>query len=417
MYIYPIKSGFTENFHNKNKKTSFKGLSPEILRNQMKIYLCQDIFAEKLKVKLPETALERDVLLEILQQRLQLDKLTRLANEKMKIKTKLEEAVDLVENNPDNPRLEELRTELSKKGNLSSTVETISKNIEKERKVKKPALDYFANIASLEEEYYDRHLITSAKMSRFLTSVKNQNINKNGEYSTQDLIDIIQKQGFQEKANTAKTASVQKPSMNKSRFIAILTKQYEDYIRSHLNIYRGVEISFKILTPLAHNHVHEKYGEYFKKFPEVEKQLNKICSFVQMKYKNNIARFKDINIYVLASGFSQMDEILPKIKRLNAEYNELKTKSLETPTEATKKTLLNKKAQLTAHKILWQDFLDTIIDAESDNRNSMKYAGFEKEYNYVTEKCNELNKLKELYQIYKQNNDTIPDEIWEAILK
>ena len=67
------------------KNYTFKGgPKPEILRNQLKVLLTQDIWAQNLKVKAPETALEKEVLLEILQNRLRLDRFARLSNQRFK---------------------------------------------------------------------------------------------------------------------------------------------------------------------------------------------------------------------------------------------------------------------------------------------------------------------------------------------
>lgn len=104
MLIHPISNSqnlYSRKLYNQNNsvspqvyknfgidKVSFNGgLKPEVLKNQLKILLTQDIWAEKLKVKMPETPLEKEVLLEVLQNRLKLDRFSRLTNEKLKIKT------------------------------------------------------------------------------------------------------------------------------------------------------------------------------------------------------------------------------------------------------------------------------------------------------------------------------------------
>ena len=402
---------------NYNKKTAFKGLSPEVLKNQMRIYLCQDIFAEKLKVKLPETALEKEVLLEVLKNRLQLDKLTRLANEKLRLKTKLNEAVSLLENDKKNPRLEELKTELAKKGNLEAVVDTMTKTIEKEKKIKKSAVDYFSNVSSLEDEYYKKNFISAAKVDRFIKSVKTNNINKNGEYSTQDLIDIIEKQAFQEKAEQKSNIKKPKISINKNRFIEILTSNYEDFMRTHVNIYRGKDGSISTKKYLANNYFVEKFSDYFNKFPEVKSHLDKICTSIRLRYLKNIHRFEDINIYNLERILLEMDKVLAKAKTLQAEVNELEAKINETANDELKKQLLDKRVELTKSKVLWQEYLDTTMCGEQENRNRLRKAGFEQEYDYLVEKSSEINRFKELHKILKDNNDMLPDNVWTELLE
>ena len=53
--------------HTINNTNTFKGgPNPTIAKNQMRILLTQDIWAPKLKIKKPESPLEKEVLLEVL---------------------------------------------------------------------------------------------------------------------------------------------------------------------------------------------------------------------------------------------------------------------------------------------------------------------------------------------------------------
>ena len=106
---------FISSVSNSQKSYTFKGLSPEIQRNQLKILLTQDIWNTGLRVKMPETQLEKDVLLEILQQRLKLDRLARLCNERMKFKTLLIAINNLLKENPSHPDLEPMIKEVEKR--------------------------------------------------------------------------------------------------------------------------------------------------------------------------------------------------------------------------------------------------------------------------------------------------------------
>ena len=118
MFINPISAASAPKYSN---TTSFKkGLNPEVARNQYKILLTQDIWAEKLKVKRPETPVEKEVLLEILQNRMKLDRFARLNNLLARLKTKVDFANNMIENDPDNPDLPELLREINKQGNLDS---------------------------------------------------------------------------------------------------------------------------------------------------------------------------------------------------------------------------------------------------------------------------------------------------------
>ena len=125
----------------RSKNYTFKGgPKPEILRNQLKVLLTQDIWAQNLKVKAPETALEKEVLLEILQNRLRLDRFARLSNQRFKLRTQSSHLNSLLKNNPNHPDIPRLTEELKKHGNLQSTLKTMDKNIEMEAKKNKAAL-------------------------------------------------------------------------------------------------------------------------------------------------------------------------------------------------------------------------------------------------------------------------------------
>ena len=63
----------------------------------MKILLSQDIWAPKLKVKMPESQLEKETLLEILENRLKLDKYVRLFNERRFILSQLAKVDELAD--------------------------------------------------------------------------------------------------------------------------------------------------------------------------------------------------------------------------------------------------------------------------------------------------------------------------------
>ena len=133
------------------KNYTFKGgPKPEILRNQFKVLLTQDIWAQNLKVKAPETALEKEVLLEILQNSLRLDRFARLSNQRFKLRTQSSHLNSLLKNNPNHPDIPRLTEELKKHGNLQSTLKTMDKNIEMEAKKNKAALDYFKEIENID---------------------------------------------------------------------------------------------------------------------------------------------------------------------------------------------------------------------------------------------------------------------------
>ena len=116
-----------------NPEFKAKGVNPEVARNQLKVLLTQDIWAPSLKVKRPETELEKEVLLEILNYRAKLDRYVRLTNEKLHINGLLSVLSKLIDTNPSSPEIPALRAEIDKKGNVFTYLSTLNKNIELER--------------------------------------------------------------------------------------------------------------------------------------------------------------------------------------------------------------------------------------------------------------------------------------------
>ena len=162
------------------KNYTFKGgPKPEILRNQLKVLLTQDIWAQNLKVKAPETALEKEVLLEILQNRLRLDRFARLSNQRFKLRTQSSHLNSLLKNNPNHPDIPRLTEELKKHGYLQSTLKTMDKNIEMEAKKNKAALDYFKEIENIENKYLEQKLLKISAMDKYYHQINKNNINTN----------------------------------------------------------------------------------------------------------------------------------------------------------------------------------------------------------------------------------------------
>ena len=128
MFINSVNSINSLNY---NKQTQFKGgPNPEVARNQMRIFLTQDIWAPKLTVRMPQSQLEKETLLEVLKQRLQLDRLARLTNDRFQTIANLSIYNDLIEQNPNSEEATALGKEIEKKGNLTSYFKTINEQIE-----------------------------------------------------------------------------------------------------------------------------------------------------------------------------------------------------------------------------------------------------------------------------------------------
>ena len=167
------------------------GPNREIQKNQYRIMVTQDIWAPKLSVKMPENEIEKEALLEVLEQRQKLDRYARLNNERAEIIMQLSYRDDLMENDPSNPELQVINKDLAKRGNINSVLNTLKSQIESEAKRKKPAIEYFDNLAKLEDEYFEKKLVKEQKLEKFWYQIKKNNINADGQYSTKELIEIV----------------------------------------------------------------------------------------------------------------------------------------------------------------------------------------------------------------------------------
>ena len=69
-----------QNINYKGIKLSKIGDRKDVLKNKFKILSSQDIFAPIINIKLPESKLQKTALIEVLQNRLKIEKLTKLKN-------------------------------------------------------------------------------------------------------------------------------------------------------------------------------------------------------------------------------------------------------------------------------------------------------------------------------------------------
>lgn len=394
---------------NSMDKISFTGgLKPEIVKNQLKILLTQDIWAPKLKVKLPETPEEKEVLLEILENRQKLDRFTRLNNEKAQLKIKFAEIDSLSKNDPTNPRLSELKNEIQKKGNVNSIIQSLNKNIELEIKKNQPAYDYFKNIEKLEDEYIDKRLIKTSKMDKFWQRIKKENINVDEKYSTKELIDIISKKQSQEELINKK--------MSKKKVIGILTEKYEKFLRQYVNIYDKDAHHHKDAERAKQSAI-EVFDASAKAYPDMKKQFSKIYEFVQKKFLYKINRLSNINIYPLGEIWDSMHVVEKKLGKAMQEVENLKLECIKNPNDSVlKDTLKVKEAAVNEMKKEWIEGLEFSGKYELSNRKIMTEAGRLQEYDYLTADNKMFNRYKSAFEVYKNNNNQIPEDRWAEFI-
>lgn len=396
----------------KTDQVSFSGgLNPEMLKNQLRILLTQDIWAEKLSVKMPETRLEKEVLLEVLQNRLKLDRFARLSNERATIKGDISYLNDLLEKDPLNPNIPKLRQELVRRGNIESVLKTLDKQIDMEGKKNKPALDYFKNIEKIEEEYIDKRLVRFPQMEKFWFKIKRNNINKNGQYSTKELIDII----AEDKAPVAVSKNIAKP-LSKKDLMVKAEKEYEQYLRENIDIYES-RMNHNDDARNGRKFVQELNMATIKKYPGIEKSLQKMYESVESRYSHKINRLVDIDIYPIGEIWNDMRLVETDMKKVIKDIVFIKQQLKTCPdNKVFNETLKAWEKTLEELKQDWIKGMKYSLKYEDMNRQRFSDAGRLSEYEYLAGENKTIKKHKAALELYRKNNDNIPDESWANIL-
>lgn len=392
---------------------SFKHLKPEVLKNKWLITASQDIFAPKLAMRLPENAVEKEAFLELLTMRKPLDKYIRCKNEKFSIISDLSYAQKLAAENPDSPELAEIRAKLSKKGNIEAVLKTLDKNIETESKKNKKSLEYFKRLAELEEEYNERGLLKYSKSEKEWKKIINpkNNINKDENYSTQDLYDII---SGQKKISPLKE---QAPRIfSKDGFLNYYKEAYENSLRENINFYQTQIYREDVLK--ARDAIFNENQQNIKKFDIQEKQLNKLYRKVEDKFDFKLRKVGDVDIHPVWKIFADMDNQESIIAKLNKDITASRQHILENPHD--EKYIHNLKAQLAVQNMLkedWTDALKACREYENKNRARMEKINCLEEYDYLMGKNKTLNKYMSLYDELEKNNGTLPNETWDKLIE
>lgn len=404
--------------------TSFKGgKTPKITENQFKVLLSQDIWSDKLKVKMPETAEEKKALIDILTNRLKLDRYVRLSNEKMRLNNALSYVNSLIETNPSHPDLPKLKEDLQKKGNLESVFKSLDKAIELEKKKNLPAYNYLRDIDKMSEEYIDNHQLSIGKMQKFWDRIVKYDINSEGKLSVKEILEKVSNPETKEIA-----AEAPKQPLTKKQLLSNIENQYEQTLRRITNIYQD-NTSHYADAKEAREIVLKSYNEALKKFPGIEKQLSQIYDNVEKKfvYKTdrliNVKRVVNgktvvgVDVHPLGKVWEYMDNSASEAKKAKEEIEALKVKIVENPKSVKLKAALDvQKELLNQSKKDWIEILEYSVKYEEENRKFFEEAGRLPEYEFLADENPTIKKHKELYAMCKENNDSLPEEVWEEIL-
>lgn len=405
MFINPISIT-----NNQTQPTSFKNLAKtKIERNKLKILLTQDIWAPKLKVKMPESPLEKEVILEILKQRLKLDRFAQLSNEKFVTKGDIIIYNELAETEPDSERCKTLREKIEKKGHLGKYFNNINREINIETKNNKDAMTYFNNIANIEDIYLERKFVTENKMNHYFAQINKNNINKDGNYSTEELIEIIERG---ENPTTAERLSDSERVLTKKQLITRFENEYEPSLRTNFNLYNRPFNPEKEIAIIKGN-LEKKYINSLVKYPEVGKTVSKIFKKIEKEFLHKVYQVATIQIYSLSTGWENIQKIEKAIKGTNIEINVLKAK-LETDSKNEKlKLALSQKEKIVEDlKYNWGKWLEFCVEYEKVNRQRMADAGKEEIYDYLTAENKTIKAHEALYKTFQENNGKMPESYW-----
>ncbi len=413
MLVNSISSFFKTNY-TQNNKPSFGALKPEIVRNQFKILLTQDIWNPKLKVKIPESDMEKEVLLEVLNNRKKLDTYSWY---KMKISSavsELEYVKELLskplEGQDLSRRLKEIHSCLPDWGPISNFEKKMKHTAARNEK----ALNYFDEIDTLKDTYIQSKLIKESQLKRFWNKVVEGNINSKGSLSTKDMIDIIKDTPVAKKGTLNEV-----PSLSREELLNLCENQYVQYIRENLNIYKEHCKQLWDVKNDATKAVIKKFGNILSVFPNIYTQLYKACKpmedmFYKLIDKTSVNIPWDVRI--------DMDDIFFDMQNIE----KLLSKDLKT-IERLKKTIANNPDNETIERALkifkqinslkedWLKNMQYFVEYDTECRTkAMRTDSFET-FEYLTSENKTLKKLKTAKE-FVENHKKIPDSFWTDIV-
>ncbi len=396
---------------------SFKGFKKignlETQLNQYKILLTQDIFSNSLKVKLPETDVEKKALLEVLRHRLHLDYLTELTNKRFKLMAKIEEATNLSKENPSSSELKEIQTEFGKLGDLKTVLSSYNSKISSEIQKHEESLEYFKDIEKLEEEYREKKLVKNSMMAKFWDKIVKNNINPDGELSTKELIDIVQNSELN--ANKAeKAAKPVKKVLSKKQLLDMIPVKYEKMLREDINIYEGGTIN----TTPARTEIKGLFADTISTLPDIEKQITKTFNKVDLKYMNKARKLNeaDCKLHNINILWKYMKELEISLKGILKDIEALKLEAEKSNSKQAQKELKNKEKYTNKFKKAWLKSLKASVEFENKNRENIAKAGKLSEYSYLIDANKTFKKYKTAYEFLNDNKKNLPDSFWTDIV-
>lgn len=376
----------------------------KVLENRYKILLTQNIWKPRLDVKMPENEIEKKVLLEVLQRRLKLDEYARLTEKRFSIITDDSDE------------------------NKESALKKLEEEIKLTSQVNRASLQYFKDIEKLADEYLDKKLIKISQMEKFYSQIKKQNINKNGEYSTAELIEIIKSGKAPEKVAVKEAGKTENLVFHsKKELISAIEAHYEKTLRSMINIYIQSN-NYEVEAYVSRQAVEGKFKEALKKYPDVAKNINKIYENIEKRYIYKHNKLADVLYPKNAEeaknkqGFANLNKIWQEMRPIEDEMKKvikdiesLKSKQKTSPKDkAIAEQLEEKEDKLGELKDKWLFLMMNSVKWESHNYKIAEDLGMKETYNYLVDENPIVKKHFFAFKNYIDNDKHITDEYWET---
>lgn len=389
---------------------SFSGnklkLSPDELKNQLRILLSQNILNKRIEVRMPKSDLEKEVILEILEHRKNLEKYINIRDQRAKVLERSNELISEIEKNPQDMQARRAQKE------AHDQFVALNKRLELEAKKRKISLDYFDRIDDLFDDYLDKKIIKNNMLSTTWDSIRKENINKQNWYSAQDLIDII---------SGKKRLDVREPEIAPARIVskkqlkAAVEKAYTQYLRETVNIYMGTEHGTDAAK--ARLVMEEQFAPHIKRYIADRKELLPIYRKVENIFTQQTMLLGETDIYPIGEIWKDMDKGIVEMKELISVINATKDMLAKTPEDKKlQKALKTAQKKLAETKADWTGALTYSIDYEKVNKERFAAIGSSKPYEFLTAENKMINRYKELAKIAKENKGELPDDIWAQIL-
>ena len=412
--INPTQNENVEKISKRNNANFKAGINPEVVKNKFRISFSQNIGELSQMVRLPKSQIEKEALLEVLSQRAKLETLFRLTNEKFKTLASIDLYNEFADKNES--KALELKKELDKKGNLNSYLNSLAKRIKLEKSKNIEAINYFKEIDNIEEKYLNEKVITKNYIDKEYHDIRKNNINKDDKYTTKELFEIISKHD-PETANVEVKKTIPISCLSKAQLNDAVDVAYDNILREEVDIYQGYTEHGNDARR-ARKRVIQKYIEAIRKYPDVQNGLVKKFVKIEEKFAHKVDKLIGVEIYPLSDHWKQMEKVEADIKELMTAINELKAQfKEESENSAIDAIIKGKEKQLSELKQSWVDGMMISIGSEAHNRQAFEEAGVLNDYMYLIEKNPTLLKHSVAFNVYKEGNQTIPDELWEQLVK